>query len=77
MAFLGGQMLTSERAHRGIAAHGDRDPERRGLPRGAAEQRRQLLERIRGLRLTSDTLVRDFVTEWDEMIDRFNAAVRG
>ncbi len=31
------------------------------------DAKRQLLERIKGLRLTSDTLVRDFVTEWDEI----------
>jgi hypothetical protein len=28
---------------------------------------RRLLERIKGLRVTSDTLVRDFVTEWDKI----------
>lgn len=28
---------------------------------------RRLLERIKGLRVTSDTLVRDFVTEWDKV----------
>jgi len=38
---------------------------------------RKLLERIKGLRLTSDTLVRDFVTEYDEIATRAEGIVVG
>ncbi len=38
---------------------------------------RKLLERIKGLRLTSDTLVRDFVTESDEIRARADGLVVG
>ena len=38
---------------------------------------RKLLERIQGLRLTSDTLVRDFITETDEIRTRARGLVRG
>ena len=38
---------------------------------------RKLLERIKGLRLTSDTLVRDFVTESDEIRARADGIVIG
>lgn len=38
---------------------------------------RQLLERIKGLRLTSDTLVRDFITEYDEIATRAQGIVIG
>ena len=39
------------------------------MAKKAAERdaQRRLLERIKGLRITSDTLVRDFVTEWDQI----------
>ena len=44
-------------------------PQARLMAKRAAEldAMRRLLERIKGLRITSDTLVRDFVTEWDEI----------
>jgi len=44
-------------------------PQARLMAKKAAEldAKRRLLERIKGLRITSDTLVRDFVTEWDEI----------
>ncbi len=38
---------------------------------------RKLLERIKGLRLTSETLVRDFITESDEIRTRANGLVVG
>lgn len=38
---------------------------------------RKLLERIQGLRLTSNTLVRDFITETDEIRTRARGLVRG
>lgn len=38
---------------------------------------RKLLERIQGLRLTSSTLVRDFITETDEIRTRARGLVRG
>jgi len=38
---------------------------------------RRLLERIKGLRLTSDTLVRDFITEYDEISTRADGIVIG
>ena len=38
---------------------------------------RQLLERIKGLRLTSDTLVRDFVAEYDEIAANAEGIVLG
>ena len=42
-------------------------PQARLMAKRAAEldAMRRLLERIKGLRITSDTLVKDFVTEWD------------
>ncbi len=42
-------------------------PQARLMAKRAAEldAMRRLLERIKGLRVTSDTLVKDFVTEWD------------
>ncbi len=44
-------------------------PQARMMAKRAAEMdaQRRLLERIKGLRITSDTLVKDFVTEWDEI----------
>jgi hypothetical protein len=44
-------------------------PQARLMAKRAAELdgQRRLLERIKGLRLTSDTLVKDFVTQWDEI----------
>ncbi|MGB0716579.1 MAG: hypothetical protein ACPGXK_11905 [Phycisphaerae bacterium] len=41
------------------------------------DAQRRLLERIKGLRLTSDTLVRDFVTESDEITTRAQGVVVG
>ena len=41
------------------------------------DAQRRLLERIKGLRLTSDTLVRDFVTESDEITTRSSGIVVG
>ena len=38
---------------------------------------RKLLEHIKGLRLTSDTLVRDFITEFDEIRTRADGIVYG
>ncbi len=38
---------------------------------------RKLLERIKGLRITSDTQVRDFVTEWDVISTRASDYLRG
>ncbi len=38
---------------------------------------RKLLENIKGLRLTSDTLVRDFITEFDEIRTRADGIVYG
>ncbi len=44
-------------------------PQARLMAQRAAtlDAQRQLLERVKGLRITSDTLVRDFVTQWDEI----------
>lgn len=44
-------------------------PQARMMAIRAAEldAQRKLLERIKGLRITSDTLVKDFVTEWDQI----------
>jgi len=44
-------------------------PQARMMAKRAAEldAMRKLLERIKGLRITSDTRVRDFVTEWDKI----------
>ncbi len=44
-------------------------PNQRLMAQRAAEldAKRKLLERIKGLRITSDTLVKDFVTEYDEI----------
>lgn len=44
-------------------------PQARLMAVRAAEvdAQRKLLERIKGLRVTSDTLVKDFVTEWDQI----------
>ncbi len=44
-------------------------PQARMMAKRAAEMdaQRRLLERIKGLRINSDTLVRDFVTEWDQI----------
>jgi hypothetical protein len=41
------------------------------------DAQRQLLERIKGLRLNSNTLVRDFVTEFDEISTRAEGIVVG
>ena len=38
---------------------------------------RKLLEQVKGLRLTSDTLVRDFITEYDEIATRAEGIVIG
>jgi hypothetical protein len=54
-------------------------PQGRLMAERAAEMdaMRKLLERIKGLRLTSDTLVRDFVTESDEIRTRAEGIVIG
>jgi len=54
-------------------------PQARLMAERAAEvdAMRKLLETIKGLRLTSDTLVRDFVTESDEIRTRANGIVIG
>jgi hypothetical protein len=41
------------------------------------DAKRKLLERIKGLRITSDTLVRDFVTESDQITAQAFGTVRG
>ncbi len=41
------------------------------------DAQRKLLERIKGLRLTSDTLVRDFITEYDEISTKASGLVIG
>ena len=41
------------------------------------DAQRQLLERIKGLRLNSNTLVRDFITEYDEIRTRAEGLVIG
>lgn len=54
-------------------------PQARLMAERAAEvdAMRKLLEQIKGLRLTSDTLVRDFVTESDEIRTQANGIVIG
>ncbi len=54
-------------------------PQARLLAERAAQMdaNRRLLEQIKGLRLTSDTLVRDFVTETDEIRTRAEGLVVG
>lgn len=54
-------------------------PQARLMARRAAEldAQRKLLERIKGLRLTSNTLVRDFVTEYDEISTQASGIVVG
>lgn len=54
-------------------------PQGRLMAKRAAEldAKRQLLERIKGLRITSDTLVRDFVTESDQITAQAMGTVRG
>ena len=54
-------------------------PQARLMAQQAARRdaQRKLLERIKGLRLTSDTLVRDFVTEYDEISTQASGLVVG
>jgi len=54
-------------------------PQERLMAARAAEldAKRKLLERILGLRITSDTLVRDFVTEYDEIRAQADGIVVG
>lgn len=54
-------------------------PQARLMAERAAEvdAQRKLLERIQGLRLTSNTTVRDFVTESDEITTQASGIVRG